>query len=310
MKRYEALKFKFNTKDLGAKPLFVINDLRLKTILACLQLYHRFGRHGTIVTSINFVSNADYGDTCSNNLRTLPLFNTLIRRFYLLIVYTFAVFRLLSRPLGNSLSESSLKGIQSSLSSVTCDTLCSKSKYPNYWQILCLRALGAESISRLLKDEGFTSLIIFNGRTASSSSIVSTAYSEGISIYYYEMSQISRSFSFYPHAPHALNKLSRDVAYDYLYQGRILNICNLFSPFVPSSSCFSSLTTDSSDQRYETVVLLGSDHEYTNIMEMIVGISFHGNQKLIMFAHDVLKSISDSYPVVVRAHPNMRNDPS
>lgn len=191
-----------------------------------------------------------------------------------------------------------------------CDSLRSKSKYPNYWQILCLRALGAESISCLLKDEGLTSLIIFNGRTASLSTIVSTAYSEGISIYYYEMSLISRSFSFYPHAPHALNKLSHDVVYDYLYQGRLLNICNLFPPLAPSSSCFSSLTTDSSDQLYETVVLLGSDFEYTNPMEEIVGITFHGNQKLIMFAHDVLKNISDFYPVVVRAHPNIRNDPS
>lgn len=115
MKRFEALKFNFNTKDPGAKPLLVINYLGLKNILACSQLYHRFGMHGTIVTSINFVSNADYGDPCSNNLRTLPLFNTLIRRFYLLILYTFADFRLLSRPLGNSLSESSFKGIQSSL---------------------------------------------------------------------------------------------------------------------------------------------------------------------------------------------------
>ena len=203
-------------------------------------------------------------------------------------------------------------GIISSLKSITNDSCADKFKYPDLFSMLYNSAVGAYNVQIYL--ENLTKsyeLFLFNGRGASQFQIALFASRKNIKISYFEYGHSSiDGYKIFPYSPHSLLKIGFDLTG--LFKSQIesyvltLNQKNIANKIITEklSNNFTS-NLEHSDLKFDIIVFLGSDHEYTGVSEEISGIRFRGNLELCKYAFD---KYGNSSRIAVRAHPNQLVD--
>jgi len=282
--------------------LIVVNDFRSLPVLAAASIATRNHRKGAqLLISPRFLDYYDYGGYLPSFYKRLKL--------YILKCF-FDVFEV---PLASNqrLDSSMLKGIDSSLQSITYDSRATAEKYPKIYNNLRNQALGAgeiaDYISSLTQRPHY--VFIFNGRTASASPTVSALHTLSIPLQYYEYSHQKNGYHVYPYPCHNSLRLGQDL----LRMSR-LSLTTFPERYVKGlryrdSKLKNKYTENyrvSTSERFDIVVFLGSDHEYTNLQLEIVNFKFLGNIGL-------LKHVLEKYSqkkIAVRAHPNQQRDPN
>ena len=286
--------------------VIVLNDLRPANIITCLHLWLKYP-NSKIVSSELFFRFGDYGDPFLESY--LPRRTTSkILSIWLVRFLCFCRILVLVRALNHKhLSAASAVGVRSSMASITCDSNASKLKYPDLFDHLSMRALGAESIVDYIADRKISKLFLFNGRTASSSQIAYACYLNSIAIRYYEFAALSsRSYALYPFPPHSSHRIGIELAS--FYQTGQLSLHGFNELNLLQNNKFSLKCKENPSESHDLIVILGSPHEYSNLIEEVVGITYIGNLNLIHYVAS--HYYAEVYSVAVRAHPNMINDPS
>lgn len=280
----------------------VISDFRALPVMAALHLADNSDDAVSIVfiVSRRFLRSNDYG-------QYLPISYKKIKLWWLSFFY-----ELLYVPCSDAtlLLDEELIGIRSSLKSITCDSCASERSYPILYKQLLDQALGAKEVAEYLRAIKTPSKIyLFNGRTAASQAIVKICYNCNISLDYYEYADAPYSgYRLYPHAPHNTVKIGENLCSfrnyvlrsvpDIFILGKTWSDNKLSNPFTNSYSI-------ESVAKYDVVIFLGSDHEYTDIDEDTSGFNVIGNLALV---ETVIAKYGSNKNMAVRAHPNQRSD--
>ena len=255
----------------------------------------------SLVVSSRHLTSYDYGTHLPNLYKKIKL---------KIIGYFFELIEVKSYS-GTTISELDSKGIMSSLQSITCDSKACEATYPLLYKKLYESALGAKEIYNFISSNNrfAAKVYIFNGRTASSYPLVRGCFDHEIEVAYYEYASTPcGGYRLYPYPPHSTKRLGLDIirlrkncikSKKELYlNGLTWNHNKLNNQYVVSYK-------EKTNLKYDIVVFLGSDHEYTCVDEDITGFRFIGNLGLV-------KAVIDKYgaenSIAVRAHPNQLND--
>lgn len=281
----------------------VITDFRALPWFSAMNMARRLNRRHKIsfIVSSRYIHSDDYGTHLPTLYKTLKL-KVLGYFFKLIEVEAYS---------GTTIGELDATGIISSLQSITCDSKACEMTYPLLYKKLYESALGGKEIYNFISSSNpiATKVYIFNGRTASSYPIVRGCFDRGIEVAYYEYASSPYcGYRLYPYPPHSTKRLGLDVikfrkscikSKKEMYLGGVKWKHNkLNNPYVINYK-------EKTDLKYDVVVFLGSDHEYTCVDEDITGFKFIGNLGLV-------KAVIDKYgpvnSIAVRAHPNQLND--
>lgn len=172
-------------------------------------------------------------------------------------------------------------------------------------------ALGAKEIATYItKNKGeIDRVYIFNGRTASSYPIARECYDHDVPMAYYEYASSPYSgYRLYPYVPHSTKRLGYDIIS--FSRSSIKSIPEMYLAGLKwrqnkLNNPYVSRLKEKSKLKYDVVVFLGSDHEYTCIDEDISGFKYIGNLGLVKA---VIDKYAKNYAIAVRAHPNQIND--
>ncbi len=281
----------------------VITDFRALPWLAAMNMARRLKMRHTIsfVVSSRYLYSDDYGTRLPALYKTLKL--KILSFFFKLIQ--------VNAQSETIISESDVKGIISSLQSITCDSKACEKTYPRLYKKLYESALGGKEVYNFISNQNsiVAKVYVFNGRTASSYPIVRGCFDQGIEVAYYEYASTSYcGYHLYPYPPHSTKRLGFDVIKfkkycikskaEMLKGGIEWKLNKLSNPYVLNYK-------EKTNLKYDVVVFLGSDHEYTCVDEDITGFKFIGNLGLVKA---VIDKYSPVHSIAVRAHPNQLND--
>jgi hypothetical protein len=283
--------------------LIVINDFRGYPILSALSIakMHK-GENISFIYSKKFLKSNEYGQNLPSWYKQLKL--SLLKLFYNVIVSP--------ELFENELNEAMAVGVSSSLQSITCDSGAMPEKYPILYSHLLQQAIGSNEIAKFICDLDLkpNCVYLFNGRTASSSSITHKLHYANIQIKYYEFSIKSKGFLIFPFPCHNSIRIGQEL-YN-LWRCSIKSNPDIFKQGVEYennklNNNYTSHYSENIFDTYDIVVFLGSDHEYTNLQLDIVEMKVIGNLKLLEY---VIEKYGIEKKIAVRAHPNQSNDPN
>jgi hypothetical protein len=292
------------TNEIARSNFIVINDFRALPVMAALSIAKRVDHSGRVafIVSKRFLISNDYGQYLPSSYKKIKLWWL---SFFYKIIYVQCSDETL-------LLDEEQVGIDSSLKSITCDSLASNRLYPMLYRQLLEQSLGAAEVAKYLCSiEVPSKVFIFNGRTASSQPIVKRCHKSGINLTYYEYADSPFSgYRLYPYAPHSTTKLGKDLCNfrnyciksvpEIFIQGKAWEENKLNNPYTKSYSKVSNA-------QHDVIVFLGSDHEYTHLDEEIAGFKCIGN---LGMAKAVIKKYGSDKNIAVRAHPNQLSDAS
>ncbi|MDA9285248.1 hypothetical protein N9P94_00185 [Pseudomonadales bacterium] len=205
-----------------------------------------------------------------------------------------------------------LIGLESSLFSITEDSNASKEKYPEVYRSVERLALGSKDMVAMLQGEhdSKSNVYIFNGRTASSYLVTKHCVSNGLGIFYYEYAAHSNGFRLFPVAPHASGQLG-ELMLQYFRFGayNIAQVCAAATLVRQRklNSDFAKTNKVKPTVKYDVVIFLGSDYEYTSVDPEICGVHWYGNVDVCRRA---VEKYGELRSYAIRCHPNSARDPN
>lgn len=286
-------------------PLCIVTDLRLTCILAYIHLKFHHGAR-IVLPSSSIIS--DYGDNTHILLRQIGIF----------------LLRLLTSPYylninnqGNYKSEPSL-GAMSSLASIyevaqpSLDTLNAST-----WHKICFLDYSANIIANFVLELKPDLVIIFNGRVASVYNIARKMYENSIQISYLEFGRGNNGYRLFlgsPHKPGVNARSVVDLLNHHKFRNSIAKNIDVIKLLTQQAidakltSAFSNAKIASTGQismrKFDSVIFLGSEHEYCYIDEKITESVPNLNKQLIEYA---FSQRPNSFHCV-RFHPNSIHD--
>jgi len=279
-----------------------MNDLRALPMMAAVNIARRFSKRSDtfLMVSNRSLASSDYGQHLPAIYKKLKV---KIASLFVRIIY-------ITPNYASSLSEAELKGVVSSLQSITCDSKASRESYPELFRLLSEVALGAKDVfDYIARSKPVARVFVFNGRTASSHPVVIGCHNLAIKVSYYEFGYNSYSgYRLYPYPPHSTKLLGEDLC-------RFRKICLKSVPDIylkgkrwgadKLKNVYTKQYLETTEAKYDIAIFLGSEHEYSNIEEEICGFKFIGNLGLISA---VINKYGLGKKIAVRAHPNQATD--
>lgn len=283
--------------------IVVLSDLRSLPLLTAIFIYRKLKLEGynvNIVISERVLVSCDFGH----------YFPGWYKRFKLLIIKLFANILTINKDSGTVLSSEDKLGIFSSLCSITLDSDSNSEKYPYLFSELSKSAMGAKEICNFLNKVDVEEVYLFNGRTASSESIVRFLWDKDIMCKFYEFGVTFGStytiFDFPIHNAYKLGLKLVDFYNSGILDNETIQKCGNKYMFSKVNNNYTKRYINKVCKKYDIVIFLGSDHEYSNLNESIYDIKLLGNLELVK--HVVTKYGKKNY--AVRAHPNQIVDPN
>ena len=283
--------------------LIILNDFRSFPITSAFSIAKMHGKKKIcFVYSKRFLGANEYG-------QNLPKWYKKTKIFFIKIFYKVVEAPKLS---DEYLNESMILGIDSSLQSITCDSGSTSNKYPILYENLKQQAIGSNEIAKYvlgLKTKP-NCVYLFNGRTASSSSIIFSLHLSKICLNYYEFASKPNGFLLFPFPCHNSLRIGKELFK--LWKNAIISNPRLFQNGVnfekeKLNNFYTKYYSEEALVNYDIVVFLSSDHEYTNLQEEIIEIQFIKNNELLDY---VINKYGVDKKIAVRAHPNQSNDPN
>ena len=283
--------------------LIILNDFRSFPITAalCITNLHK-KKNFSFIYSKKFITSNEYG-------QNLPKWykNTII--FFIKIFYKVVVAPELS---DEHLTPSMIVGIDSSLQSITCDSGATKYKYPYLYKNLKQQAIGSNEVVEYILGQKTkpNCVYVFNGRTASSSSITYALHFSKICLYYYEFASKHNGFLLFPFPLHNSLRIGNELFK--LWKNSIISNPILYENGInfeneKLNNFFTKYYSEEALNNYDIVVFLSSDHEYSNLQEEIIETQFITNNELLDY---VINKYGVDKRIAVRAHPNQSSDPN
>lgn len=278
--------------------VIILNDLRSVPLLAAIKLKRNIA-FSSFVAHASLFTNREYADYTNIAWKILL-------KYILVVFFGLRVIKARTQYLT---SEESM-GLQSSLFSITEDSSATEKKYPNVFGQVKRLAMGAKDVAEFLEKQKNTNVYIFNGRTASSYLITKFCVVNNFPLFYYEYAAHCNGFRLFPVAPHASGRLGELIHKYYRY-----GIYNMADLKVASSqlkkdklnSVFSKNNKQNPSMKYDIVIFLGSDYEYTSVDFEICEIEWDGN---VNFCKSVIHKYGETCTYAIRCHPNSASDPN
>ena len=283
--------------------IIILNDFRSFPIFSALSIAKLHGKKKIcFVYSKRFTGAKEYG-------QNLPEWYKKAKIYFIKIFY-----KVVEAPkLSDEYLNTSMKvGIDSSLQSITCDSGSTSNNYPFLYENLKQQAIGSNEVSKYilgLKTKP-NCVYLFNGRTASSSSITFALHLSKICLNYYEFALKPNGFLLFPFPCHNTLRIGKELFK--LWKNAIISNPILFKKGLnfeneKLNNIYSKYYSEEALDYYDIVVFLSSDHEYTNLQEEIIEIQFIKNNELLDY---VINKYGVDKKIAVRAHPNQSNDPN
>lgn len=278
--------------------LIILNDLRSVPLLAVLKL-KRNTLNASLIAHESIFKCREYADHTSITWKFL-IKTVLVVFFRLHIIKTREQF----------LKSDEFMGLESSLISITEDSSANEVKYPNIYNQVKRLALGAKDVVEYISARQYSNIFIFNGRTASSYLISKYCVANNIQLLYYEYAAHCNGFRLFPVPPHASARLGELIYVNFRYG--VYNLAGLKISanqfrFDKLNSIFSKKNKQAPGEKYDIVIFLSSDYEYTSIDFKICDVNWVGN---IDFCKSVIKKYGENFSYAIRCHPNSANDPN
>jgi hypothetical protein len=278
--------------------VIILNDLRAVPILASLKLRRNMPM-STFIAHESIFWNREYADYTNIVWKT-------VLKYALIIFFGLRIIKSVS----NNLNDNEIMGVQSSLFSITEDSGATKEIYPKVYNQIKKLAMGSKDIVEFLKTRRSSLVFIFNGRTASSYLITKYCANNSVRLFYYEYAAHCNGFRLFPVAPHASGRLGV-LTYNYYRYGvyNLVNVKTAANNFRTEklNSSFSKENKQKPSQRYDIVLFLGSDFEYTSVDPQIAEITWNGN---VNFCRSVVDKYGEGLRYAIRCHPNSNKDPN
>lgn len=282
--------------------VIVISDLRALPVAAAVSLKRKLkGQHVELWLSKQSIRYGDHGDNDHFS------FLRLLKVSLLKLIFQAKIIKISDRNLGNNFNKI---GVESSLKSITRDSLADRAKYPELWQQLDYIYLGAIGIANLLVRLGVQEVYIFNGRIASAYPIAKICKDNSIKTFFYEYSSIRGFYTLLPFSIHNKKQAATYALRHYLCsahtyafgysQGMQYITSKLKNKFTDSYNAKANKT-------YDVVIFLSSSHEYLALDEEICGVTYINE---LRFVSEVVKQHGPDKKIAVRCHPNQINDPN
>jgi hypothetical protein len=281
----------------------ILNDFRSFPITAALCIANMQEKKNiSFIYSKKFITSNEYG-------QNLPKWYKNAIIFFIKIFYKVVVAPELS---DEHITPSMIVGIDSSLQSITCDSGASMNKYPNLYENLKHQAIGSNEVSEYIlgQKKKTTCVYVFNGRTASSSSITYALHHSKICLYYYEFASKHNGFLLFPFPCHNSLRIGNELFK--LWKNSIISNPILYENGInfeneKLNNHYIKYYSEETLVNYDIVVFLSSDHEFSNLQEEIVNVEYIKNNELLDY---VISKYGIDKKVAVRAHPNQSSDPN
>lgn len=285
-------------RQISNSNVIILNDLRSVPILAACKLKNNIPS-STLIAHSTLFENREYADHTNIAWK-------LVLKYMLVIFFGLRVIK--STP--QHLAQEEKMGLQSSLISITEDSSATEKKYPNVYGQVKRLAMGAKDVVDFLENQKASNVYVFNGRTASSYLITKFCVVNNLLLFFYEYAAHCNGFRLFPVAPHASGRLGTLVHRYYRYG--IFNMADLRAASNQQrkdklNSVFSKSNKQVPRMKYDIVIFLGSDYEYTAVDFEICGIKWEGNAT---FCKSVINKYGESYTYAIRCHPNSGSDPN
>lgn len=278
--------------------LIILNDLRSVPILTALKLRYSIPCSSFVAHSSIF-ENREYADHT----------NVAWKKFLKYILILFFGLRIIKAST-QYLTQEECMGLQSSLFSITEDSSATEDKYPNIFGQVKRLAMGAKDVVEFLEKKINTNVFIFNGRTASSYLITKFCVKNNFPLFYYEYAGHCNGFRLFPVAPHASGKLGELICTYYRYGTYNMADLRVASNKLKNdklNSAFSKSNKQDPTMKYDIVIFLGSDFEYTAVDFEICDIKWDGN---LNFCKSIIRKYGENSTYAIRCHPNSAIDPN
>lgn len=278
--------------------IIVLNDLRAVPILAALKI-KKNTPCASLVAHASVFKNREYAD------HTNLIWKTVLK-YGLMVFFGMRIVKERTQYL----TPEEEMGLQSSLFSITEDSNATEEKYPNAFRQLKRLALGSKDVAKFIEKRKYSNVYVFNGRTASSYLITKFCVTNNFPLFYYEYAAHCNGFRLFPVAPHASGRIGK-LTYDY-YRYGVYNIADLRSASIrlrkdKLDSVYSKHNKQDPMVKYNIVIFLGSDFEYTAVDYEITDIKWEGN---VNFCKSVINKYGENCTYAIRCHPNSANDPN
>jgi hypothetical protein len=283
---------------LNKSTFIIINDLRSVPLMTALKLKRNIPCT-TIIAHSSIFENREYADYTNKAWKT-------ILKCILVIFFGVRIIKTKTKYL--SVEES--MGLQSSLFSITEDSSATEKKYPNVFRQVNKLAMGAKDVVEFLEKQTSSNVYLFNGRTASSYLIAKFCVSHNYPLIYYEYAAHCNGFRLFPEAPHASGRLGKLICKYYRYGN--FNIADLKFAAIKLkedklNSVFAKNNKQNPSMKYDVVIFLSSDYEYTSLDYEICDIKWEGN---VNFCKSVIQKYGEAKTYAIRCHPNSVSDPN
>ena len=275
----------------------VLTDLRIRTILIALSISKLFDSADLLLARAT-IDNPEYGSQSPSWYKWLKVI--LLKRMHSLkVVETCPDISLADSP-----------GTLSSLISITHDHKAIPRTYPRIYRALQHQVAGSLSLEAFIKYNAYKEVFVFNGRLASSEPLTNLAGSESdISTWYYEWGTIPHHYTLTKSRIHDIK--ARSLKTIYLYEHRNLfpwgvDLLEKATSYIDSklNNRFCKFYKESTDLCFDAAIFLSSPHELLAIDKKFVG------DNDLEFVSYILNTLPPNSKIAIRAHPNMRSDPS
>jgi len=286
---------------MGNKSIIIINDMRALPVSAALSIFNKTKKNRTeIWLSESIFEYNDYGQ----------IDGFFLKKIKLMVLKLLSDVRVI--PSSNANLNDFDTGIDSSLKSITCDSMGAKGKYIDKWGQLYKLSEGALSIAERIKNEkcNVSEVFLFNGRTASSYPISKICIEENIKIFFYEYSPEKYSYKLLPFPIHNLPAISKSVIHYYEFGlGGVSEIYRMGFDYVNKKlrNDFVESYRFSVNKTYDVVIFLSSPHEYMALDRLLCDISYIDE---VSFVSSVVAKYGADKSYAIRCHPNQKSDPS
>jgi hypothetical protein len=285
-------------KNINNLNLIILNDLRSVPILAALKLRHNIPSSSFLAHNSLF-ENREYADYTNIAWKA-------VLKYVLIIFFGLKIIKASAKYLIND----ECMGLQSSLFSITEDSSATEDKYPNIFGQVKRLAMGSKDVVEFLKKYNKANIYIFNGRTASSYLISKFCVVNNFPLFYYEYAGHCNGFRLFPVAPHASGKLGELICTYYrygLYNMADLRVASNKLREDKLNSTFSKSNKKDPIMKYDIVIFLGSDFEYTAVDFEICDVKWIGN---LNFCKSIIEKYGENSTYAIRCHPNSASDPN
>jgi len=284
------------------KNIIVVSDLRLRTLLICLAIASKLHQI-VFILGEESITCYEFGSASPSLYKAIKV--ALLSLFYPVLISPAAT----KQKCLTCSTENFRNGAISSLISWTYDWMASQSKYPNEFSNFLSLSISGSRIGSLINSLNPTSVFVFNGRLASTRSLVECIDRKDANVYYYEHGSVPHHYTLSLDPIHCFkSKKEKALAIYKTLQSSPLHAFNADQAAVFKHNKINNLFTrhyrHPADQCFYMTIFLSSPHELMETGHISKWISD------LEFCDSILQSIPLTESIAIRAHPNMARDPS